>query len=97
MGADFNTFEIAADRCVRSGDHRTALAIYFFMADGDVSLDAGHLAERIAACYYALGDLHAAKYWFGRAVEENPEVYSQFKALREEMGDLGVVDLVSGS
>jgi hypothetical protein len=44
------------------------------MADGDPSLDGGYLAEKIAECYESMGYLYAAKYWYGRAVEENPEV-----------------------
>jgi hypothetical protein len=43
------------------------MAIYFWMGDGDPSLDAGYLAYQIAACHEALGDLHAAKWWYGRA------------------------------
>lgn len=52
---------------------RTPSIIYLFMgADGDQSLDAGYLGERLGECYENLGDLHAAKYWYGRAVEESP-------------------------
>jgi len=42
------------------------------MADGDRSLDGGYLAMRIGECHEAQGELHAARYWYGRAVEENP-------------------------
>lgn len=44
------------------------------MADGDPSLDGGYLGEKIAQCYESMEVLYAAKYWHGRAVEENPEV-----------------------
>jgi tetratricopeptide (TPR) repeat protein len=50
------------------------LKIYMFMADGDASLDGGYRGVRIAECYRALGRLHEAKYWYGRAIEENPTV-----------------------
>jgi hypothetical protein len=53
-----------------------ALRIYYFMSDGDPSLDGGYLGKRIAQCYEALGELDAAKYWYGRAIEENPVVNS---------------------
>jgi hypothetical protein len=51
-----------------------AVKIYLFMADGDQSLDGGYLGRRIAECYEKMNDLHAAKYWYGRAIEENPVV-----------------------
>ena len=44
------------------------------MADGDPSLDGGYLGRKIALCYESMGQLYAAKYWHGRAVEENPKV-----------------------
>jgi tetratricopeptide (TPR) repeat protein len=59
---------------VASGKVADAIKIYLFMADGDQSLDAGYLGERLGECYEKIGDLHAAKYWYGRAVEENPDV-----------------------
>ncbi len=92
---DFNRLEIAASGYFKSGAFHKALAIYFFMADGDQSLDAGYLAERIAACYQALGELHAAKYWYGRALEENPEVYASCADRIRELGDLDITSLLS--
>ena len=74
MKYNFNVFNKTARELFKSGRHDDALRIYFFMADGDPSLDAGYLGERIAECYEAKGQLYAAKYWYGRAVEENPEV-----------------------
>jgi len=44
------------------------------MADGDPSLDCGYLGKKIAQCYELMGQLYAAKYSHGRAVEENPEI-----------------------
>jgi tetratricopeptide (TPR) repeat protein len=87
MRIDFNVLEMSAATHMKTGDYAKALAIYFFMADGDPSLDAGHLAERIATCYRALGDVHAAKYWYRRALEENPEVYKEVVNLVKELGD----------
>jgi tetratricopeptide (TPR) repeat protein len=74
MKYDFNVFEISAKKLIEAGQHRDAIKIYLFMADGDPSLDGGYLGERLGQCYEAVGDLHAARYWYGRAVEENPMV-----------------------
>jgi hypothetical protein len=54
-----------------AGRPQDAIRIYLFMADGDPSLDGGYLGKKLGECYERLGDLHAAKYWYGRAVEEN--------------------------
>jgi len=58
------------------------MAIYLLMADGDPSLDAGYLAERIGHCAELLGELHATKWWYGRAVEENPTIAHYVEARR---------------
>jgi tetratricopeptide (TPR) repeat protein len=71
---DFNVLEKAAQELIDSGRPQDAIKIYLFMGDGDQSLDAGYLGERLGECYEAIGDLHAAKYWYGRAVEENPTI-----------------------
>src|SRR4051794_36051659 len=74
MKHDFNELEKRARRFEESGRFRDALAIYFCMGDGDPSLDAGYLAHQIGSCHEALGELHAARWWYGRAREENPEI-----------------------
>ena len=71
---DFNVLEKVAKELFKLGHYNDALRIYFFMADGDQSLDGGYLGEKIAICYEKMGHLYAAKYWYHRAVEENPEV-----------------------
>ena len=86
MKYDFNVLEKRATDLVESGRVNDALKIYFFMADGDPSLDGGYLGMKIAECYEALGDLHAAKYWYGRAVEENIARDSCFEALQRLEG-----------
>jgi tetratricopeptide (TPR) repeat protein len=91
---DFNDLEVSSDRHMKNGRYREALAIYFYIADGDPSLDAGYLAERIATCYRALGELHAAKYWYGRALEENPEVRASCADRIRELGDLDISSFV---
>jgi hypothetical protein len=91
---DFSELEVAADRHLQGGEPRKALAIYFYMADGDPSLDGGHLGERIATCYHALGDVHAAKYWYGRAIEENPNVNADCADRIRELGDLDITSFV---
>jgi hypothetical protein len=79
---DPNVLEQRAKDLMDSGHFHDAIKIYLFMADGDPSLDAGYLAMKIGECYERTGDLHAAKYWFGRAVEENPEVPAYVEARR---------------
>ena len=88
MAYDFNKLETTAVSLAVEGSHHEALRIYFFMADGDQSLDAGYLAERIGHCYEHLGELYAARYWYGRAIEENPGVRAAAAAARERLGDI---------
>jgi hypothetical protein len=64
------------------------------MADGDPSLDGGYLGKRIAECHEALGDLHAAKYWYGRAIEENPIVRADCVKARANLGSLSIEGLL---
>lgn len=71
---NFNYLERRAKELIADGNVLDAIKIYLFMADGDQSLDGGYLGERLGECYEKIGDLHAAKYWYGRALEENPEV-----------------------
>jgi hypothetical protein len=40
-----------------------------------------------------MGDLHAAKYWYGRAVEENPEVPAYVEA-RRRLESITIDDLL---
>ena len=61
MRYDFNVLERRAKECLADDRPADAVKIYLFMADGDPSLDAGYLGERIAQCYERMGDLHAAK------------------------------------
>lgn len=91
---NFNQLEIRARELLKDGAFRDALNIYLFMANGDPSLDGGYLGERIAVCYESLGDLHSAKYWYARAVEENPEVrlFSAKKLM--ELNDIDISHLI---
>jgi hypothetical protein len=63
MSYDFNILEEAATRLAFAGRPRDAISIYLLMADGDPSLDAGYLAERLGVCYEQAGELDAARYW----------------------------------
>jgi hypothetical protein len=65
------------------------------MADGDQSLDGGYLGERIAECYERLGEPDAARYWYGRAVEENPEANGKAAEARQRLGAISISDLAS--
>jgi tetratricopeptide (TPR) repeat protein len=87
---DFNRLERQAKDLMASGKAADAIKIYLFMADGDQSLDAGYLGERLGECYEKIGDLHAAKYWYGRAAEENPDVRLASVDARQRLHDVGI-------
>jgi tetratricopeptide (TPR) repeat protein len=91
---DFNVLEKAARELFERGLYRDALRIYYFMSDGDASLDAGYLGEKLGECYEALGELQAAKYWSGRAVEENPAVRTNSAAALSRLADVSIDDLL---
>lgn len=94
---DFNKLEMLASAFRREGRIREALRIYFFMADGDPSLDAGYLGARLAECYECLGELDAARYWYGRSLEENPEVNAEAAEARKRLGEISIGDLLDES
>lgn len=71
---DANELQKLGLSLMRSGRRSDALKIWFHMAEGDPSLDGGALGHVIGECYEELGDLHAARYWYSRALEENPDV-----------------------
>ncbi len=95
MKFDMNVLERSAAQFYRSGEFAKAIRIYMFMADGDPSLDGGWLGERIGQCYEHLGELNAAKYWYGRAIEENPQVCLLAKERRAALARVAVDDIVS--
>lgn len=91
---DANTLQAFADRCMQQGRYGTALAVYLHMAEGDPSLDGGSLAHAIGECYEKLSDDHAARYWYGRAKEENPAI-DLYRRDSERMSKVRVEDLVT--
>lgn len=91
---DFNALQSAALKYFDQGDYRKAARIYIFMADGDPSLDGGYLGERLGQCYERMGELNAAKYWYRRAFEENPEVRLLSKKKLSELSGVDVKDIV---
>lgn len=91
---DFNVLELAAVRHMEAGRYQEALQIYYYMANGDPSLDGGYLAKRMAQCYASLNNLRAAKYWYGRAIEENPVVNADCVEAMEKLGDMSIDDLL---
>ena len=93
MTYDFNRLERAASTLIQEDRHQDALRIYFYMADGDGSLDGGYLGYRIAQCYEQLGQLDAARYWYRRAVEENPDAQPEAAEARERLGEISIADL----
>jgi len=94
MRYDFNVFERTAAELKQENRYEDALRIYYFMSDGDPSLDGGYLGERIAECYEALGKLYAAKYWYGRAIEENPILNAKCAESIKALGKITVEDLL---
>ena len=94
MGCDFNVLEMTAIRLKKEHRFQDALRIYYFMADGDPSLDGGYLGMRIAECYEALEQFHAAKYWYGRAIEENPVVNATCADSIKALGNVTIDDLL---
>ena len=96
MKYNFNLLEAAAQKFVESREFEKAIRIYLFMADGDVSLDGGYLGEKLGQCYEYLGDLSAAKYWYGRAIEENPQVRSLAVERRKNLDHVNISDIVDG-
>jgi tetratricopeptide (TPR) repeat protein len=95
MKYDFNILERRADELIDSGRNKDAIRIYLFMADGDPSLDAGYLGKRLGECYERIGELDAAKYWYGRAVEEGPGAWPDAAAARQRLAAVTIDDLVS--
>ncbi len=87
---DFDHLDRIAKDLIATGKAADAIKIYLFMADGDQSLDAGYLGERLGECYEKIGDLHAAKYWYGRAVEENPDVRLISVAARQRLHEVSI-------
>lgn len=93
---DSETLQTFADRCLREGRVGTALAVYLHMAEDDPSLDGGSLGHAIGECYESLAQPHAARYWYRRAADENPEV-ELYRRDFERMRSVRVEDLLQAS
>ena len=94
MKMDFNLLERRAVELFASDRPADALKIYLFMADGDPSLDGDYLGGKIAKCYETLGDLHATKYWYGRAIEESGGARQDCADARSRLSGINIDDLV---
>jgi len=46
---------------------------------------------QLGSCYERKGELVAARYWYGRAVEENPEI-PQYRECRDRLPAISVDD-----
>lgn len=94
---NFNHLERIAKELIADEKVADAIKIYLFMADGDQSLDGGYLGERLGVCYEKIGDLHAAKYWYGRAIEENPEVRLKSMEARKRLSQVTIDSLLANA
>jgi hypothetical protein len=94
MRFDPNHLEARATKLKEAGRERDAMAIYLHMADGDPSLDAGYLAMRIGECCERLGDPRSARWWYGRAVEENPSI-DRYVEAQQRLEHVGIEALLS--
>ena len=90
---DLNKLETMSSRLMRDGQFRDALKILFCMAERDNSLDGGSFGHAIGECYEALGDLHAARYWYARAYQENPAI-ERYRYDFEKMQRVTIDDLL---
>ncbi len=83
------------DDRMEKGEYRRAAARFYALMDGDPSLEAGCNAEKLAACYDAMGEVQPARYWYRRAVEENPETHQHARARRQILEAHNVDHLVN--
>ena len=94
QGPDHATLETSAMELLQRGRPADALKIFYWLAEGDPSLDGGYLGWRIGQCYEALGDLNAAHYWHRRAVQENPTLRTLSAEALRRIGELSLDDLL---
>jgi len=92
MSWDPNRAADRAQEMCASGRPEDAIKLYLYLADGDPSLDGGYLGKKLGECYEKLRDYHAAYYWYGRAVEENPDVRKDCLAARARIASMSSVD-----
>lgn len=83
---DQGALDASAMELLRRGRPADALKIFYHLAETDLSLDGGYLGWRIGQCYEALGDIHAARYWHVRAVEQNPAIRTLSADALERIG-----------
>jgi hypothetical protein len=93
-GPDLAALETSAMELLQRGRPADALKIFYRLAEGNLSLDGGYLGWRIGQCYEALGDLNAAHYWHGRAVQENPALRTLSAEALRRIGDLPLDELL---
>lgn len=97
MDYDFNMLERRAEELIRAGRLREAMQIYYFMADGDPSLDDGYLGMKLGECYEALGELQAARFWYRRAVEENSDARPSCALALERLAGADLTGILSNA
>lgn len=95
MDYDPNLLEKIANKLDKEGNYRDSIKLYLYMAAGDPSLDGGYIGKRLGELYEATNDLHAAVFWYGRAVEENPIVRVDCEKSLERLKYVNIQDIVS--
>ena len=91
---DFNELEYLAKQALETGNVERAAQIYAFMADGDTSLDGGYLGEQLGKCFELMKMSYVARFWFRRAIEENPEVSTYACTALARLDALPITNLV---
>jgi hypothetical protein len=89
---DFTKISTLADRLEKADNFSDAIRAYLCLCDGDPSLEGGYFANRLSVCYEKLGEFFAAKYWAGRAVEENPGI-DQYSVQRAKFENVTILDI----
>jgi hypothetical protein len=92
--ATAGVLESSATELLQRGRPADALRIFYRLAEGNRTLDGGYLGWRIGQCCEAMGDLAAARYWHGRAVEENPALRSLSAEALDRIGDTSLDELL---
>jgi hypothetical protein len=87
LSPDLNNIVAKIDKLIHEERYNDALFLLYYISIDDPSLEAGYYAYLIGKCYEETNNITGARFWYKRAVEENPEVTQYSSALdrTEEM------------